>query len=361
MIEDKTGNVNIYALDKNFNLVAIALPYTNLQWCRAYYEAGFFSMEIPLSVYDTSWAYIGSSDRPELGMVQKIEERGEGDVHILISGFFCEKMLDDKVCYPRYIGDVSKTETAARNIFAKYKEDLPIGLAPANAVLLGDRTQSDFSDDFLGTKLYKILETRELSYRVRYDFLQNNLKLSVWQGLDRTQSQTAPIEQQNGYQTFSTEFGNIADKNIDLDDSDYKNFAILPCNGDDDNKEQNVYYVDLSNGGYKKKIVFNMRSKRPEEDQTMADFKKSVEQEGLEKLLSYAKIEDIDVDMVGGAGYLVDYDLGDKCDVILSDVGIQLETRIVEVTEVFKAESHKVTVGLGNKRISNIRRVVNRL
>lgn len=361
MVEDSTGNINVYALDKDFNLVAIALPYTNLQWCRAYYEAGFFSMEIPLSVYDTSWAYIGSSDRPELGMVQKREEAGEGDVHIQISGFFCEKMLDDKTCYPRYKGDVTHTETAVRNIFNTYKDDLPIVLGAANSPLLGNRTQSDFSDDFLGKKLFSILETRELSYRVRYDFLTNGLSLEVWQGLDRTQSQTAPKEQQNGYQVFSTEFGNIADKNIDLDDSDYKNYAILPCNGDDNNVEKNTYYVDLSAGGYKKEIVFNMRSKRPEEGQSMTAFQRSVEQEGLEKLLSYAKIEDINIEMVGNAGYMVDFDLGDKCDVILNDVGLQMETRIIEVTEVFKASGHTVTVGLGNKRISNIRRVINSL
>lgn len=348
--------IDIYALDKNFNQVTIAIPYTNLQWNRRYYEAGDFTVEIPMILYDPTWAYIGSPDRPELGMVQKVFSQGEGDSKVLVSGFFCEKMLDDKTCYPRYKGDVSRTETAARNIYAKYKDDLPIRLGPANNPLLGNRTQSDFSDDQLGEKLFKILETRELSYRVRYDYIGNYLELLVWQGLDRTQSQSV-----NGYQVFSTEFGNIADKNIDLDESDYKNYAIVPCNADDNDVEQNVYYVDFSGGGYKKEIVFNMRSSKPDEEQTMAEFKEGVIQEATEKLLSYAKIEDINVDMMAGSGYMVDYDLGDKCDVILSDVGLQLETRITEVNEVFKQEGHTVSVGLGNKRISNIRRIVNSL
>lgn len=352
MVED---NMDIYALDSGFNLVTIAIPYSNLQWNRRYYEAGKFEVEIPLALYDPTWAYIGTSARPELGMIQKIEVKGEGDTSVLLSGFFCEKMLDDKTCYPRYKGDVAHTETAVRNIFAIYKEDLPISLGEANNPLLGDRTQSDFSDDEMGKKLYAILEPRQMSYRVRYDYDENKLYFEVWQGLDRTQSQSV-----NGFQTFSTEFGNIIDRDITLDDSAYKNYAIIPVNSDDNDVEQDTFYIDWSDGGYKKKIVFNMRSSRPDEDQTYEEFKAAILSEASEKLLGYQKVEDVNIDPVGG-GYMLNYDLGDKCDVVLTDLGVTMEIRIVEVNEVFKpSDGHTVTVGLGNKRINNIRRVVRR-
>lgn len=348
--------MDIYALDSNFQLVSIGIPYSNLQWTRRYYEAGEFQLELAKSLFDRdTWAFVGTADRPELGMVQKVQNAGD---NVLVSGFFCEKWLDDKTCYPRYIGDVSKTETAVRNIFTAYKKDLPISLAPANDPLLGDRTQSDFSDDFLGKKLYSILESRECSYRVRYDYVANKLYLEVWKGLDRTQSQN-----DNPTQTFSTEFGNIVSHSFDLDSSDYKNYAILPCNANDNGKEQNVFYVDLSNGGYRKEIVFDMRSSKPEENQSAAAFKQAMEQEGLERLLTHALVEDISIQPAGNAGYMRDFDLGDKCDVILTDVSVMMETRIVEVIEVFKAAKdnggHTVSVGLGNKRIDNIRRAVN--
>lgn len=349
--------MEIYALDKDFRLISIGIPYVNLQWTRRYYEAGEFMLEIPMKVFDTSWKYIGTKDRPELGMIQKIQEFGEGDVSALVSGFFCEKMLDDKTCYPRYVGDVPKTETAVRNIFTKYKDDLPIQLAPANNQLLGDRTQSDFSDDQMGRKLYSMLESRECSLRVEYDFINSKLLLKVWKGVDRTQSQTV-----NAWQTFSNDFGNIVDKSIDMDESGYKNYAIIPVNANDDGKEQQTYYLDWSNGEYKREIVFDMRSEKPEENQTEADFKAGILQEAAERLQTYAKIEDINVQQAGNVGYLKDYDLGDKCDVLLSDVGIHMETRIVEVLEVFKADGgHTVTIGLGNKRIDNVRRAVNSL
>lgn len=343
-------SISVYALDADFNLLTVAIPYDNMQWNRKYYEPGDYSMQVALNVYDPEWAYIGTSDRPELGMVQKITVQDSDAV--IISGFFCEAMLNDKVCYPRYIGDVSKTETAVRNIFSTYKEDLPIILAPANDPLLGDRTQSNFSDEELGSKLYSILESREMTYSVIYDYLNNKLMLKVWQGKDRTQSQTA-----NSYQVFSSEFGNITGREIDFDDSAYKNYAIIPCDADDNGNERKVYYIDWSNGGYKRKVVFEMRSARPEENQTESEFKAEIIQEAIERLLDYAKIEDVNVEIVE-AGYMTDFDIGDKCDVILTDIGIVMETRIVEVGEVFKKNGHTVTVGLGNKRITNIRRAV---
>lgn len=350
-----SNTLDVYALDKDFNLISMAIPYDNMQWNRRYYEAGDFAMQIPIEVFDRSWAYIGTKDRPELGMVQRIETMD--DDLILVSGFFCEKMLDDRVCYPRYFGDASSTEQAARIIFEKYKAGLPITLAEPNNPMLGDRTQSDFSDDQLGAKLYSILESRECTYNIVYDFEANALLMKVWKGADRTQSQSS-----NAFQTFSIEYGNIISRSYVSDDSDYKNYAIIPANEDDDPAFSYVTYIlDWTNGGPRKEIVFDMRDVHPEDGQSSSDFAKSVLQEAAERLLEYAKVEDINVDVVE-SGYLTDFDIGDKCDVVLSDIGIEVETRIVEVNEVFKPEDgHTLTVGLGNKRISNIRRAVNNI
>lgn len=342
--------IAIYALDSAFQLVTMDVPYINLQWTRRYYEAGQFTAEIPLSVYDDSWAYIGSPSRKELGMVEK-RYSTENDT-ILISGFFIEKKLDWRACYPRYIGDVPRTETAVRNIFSRYKGDLPIKLGEPNNPLLGDRTQSDFTDDQLGEKIYSILESRECSYRIRYDYEGNQLFFEVWQGLDRTQSQA-----KNARQAFSFELGNILSRDIDFDESDYKNYAVIPVNADDDGNEQQTYYLDWTNGESKREIVINMRSSKPEEGQSMAEFKAAVLQEAVEKLMERQRIESVDIE-VSEKGYMVDYDLGDRCDVLLTDVTVEMQTRIVEVYEVFKDEKHSITVGLGNKRISNLRRAV---
>ena len=44
-----------------------------------------------------------------------------------------------------------------------------------------------------------------------------------------------------------------------------------------------------------------------------------------------------------------DYDLGDKCDVILDSVGQSFTVRIIEVQEVFKESKHTITLIFGEK------------
>ena len=343
-----------YALDKNFNLAADGIPYTNMQWNRKYYEAGDFQAELPLYAYDDSWAYIGTRERSELGEIQKIQYSGEGDTKVLLTGFFCEKMLDDKVCFPEYSANEINVETAFREIFNKYKKDLNITLGAANNPLLGGTTSLEFTDDELGKKLYSILETFELSYRVGFDYKTKKLRLDIWQGKDRTQSQ-----KENAYQVFSTNFGNIANKTVDIDNSGYKNYAIIPIMDDGETVGKDTLYLDWSNGGYKKEIVFDKRSEWPDEYTTDAQFKEQVLQQAAEELLAYSIVEDVDLQLIDDTGYMVDYDLGDKCTCYLSDIGYLADARIVEVREVFKApDGHTITLGLGNKRINNIRRAV---
>lgn len=344
--------ITIYALDGAFNLVTTDIPYDNLQWNRRYYEAGTFEMQLPMSLYDSSWKYIGSPDRPELGMVQKVYST-EFDM-VIVSGFFCEKMLDFRVCFPRYKGEAQSTEAAVRSIFNTYGGGLGIFLGSQNDPPLGDRTQSDFTDDQMGMKIYSILESRELSYRVRYDYEESALFFEVWQGKDRTQSQSA-----NPYQTFSMEFGNIASRTIDFDDSDYRNYAYVPVNGSDDNDYDYVLVINLVPAwGDRREVVIDMRSMSPEDDMSQDEFHQTVANEAAEKMLAFQKVESVDIDVLG-TGYLEDFDLGDKCDVVLTDIQVSMETRIVEVNEVFKADGgHTVSAGLGNKRISNLRRAV---
>lgn len=337
--------MEIYALNDRFEPVTVNVPYFNLQWNRRYYEAGDFSVQIAADVYDPSWAYVGTSERPELGIVQKIEYTYESGEYVQLSGFFFEKRLDDRVCFPRYVADKTTTEEAARALVQEYGNDLGIEVGAPNSPQLGDRTRSDFVDDQLGTKLYSILETRELSQRIRYDYARDKLVWSVWQGLDRTQGQSA-----NPWAIFSSDFGNIRKLETVRDVSDHANYCIVAADAPEGAPEKVVERVDWTGGGYRREMVLDKRSTHPEEGQADADFRAALRQEAEEALLKRQVVEDIDIDAEAG-GYMTDYDLGDRCDIIIPRLGVELEARIVEAREVFKAEGHTVTLGFGNKRL----------
>lgn len=342
--------MELFALDKNMNLVTVGILYINLQWNRKYYEAGDFSMVVPFNQYNSEWAYICCAERPEVGMVQKIDVEND---EITVSGFFAEKMLDDKTCWPWYQKTFSTVEAAARDMFATYKDNLPIVLGAANNPLIGTRSAHNFSDDELGKKLYSTLQPFEASYRVKLNYDTSQLVMTVWQGLDRTQAQSV-----NPPKIFSTEFGNIESKSVNFDDSDYKNYAIAVVDSNDEGRELGYFFVDMSSGGYKREIVYDFRGRKASSDKPYEDIE-ALKQEVKERLLERQRIEEIDID-VSQEGYMEDYDLGDKCDIVLNDPAISLSARIVEIYEVYKANNTTITIGLGNKRIDNMQRMMNR-
>lgn len=342
--------MEIYGLTRNFELVTANIPYLNLQWNRKYYEAGNFQLQIAAEIYEPSWHYICTHDRPEVGIVQKVEYKNDGGERlILLSGFFAEKVLDEIVCAPRFTKDLSRTENVCKAMFDKYNVQSKKGIVwKANETPLGDRTQSDFIGDKLGSKMYSILETRELSYRVTADDLFTGLTCSVWQGLNRAQSQD-----ENPWQVFSTTWGNIEDETVSIDSSAYANVCVISAADESVQIE-----VDLSNGGERFETFLDKTRESKKDDQTEAEFYDGLRQEGLEKLADLLTETEIDITNFGSEGYRTDYDLGDMVTAELEDIGVTLETRIVEVSEVFKPSGHTVELGFGTKRITNIQRAL---
>ena len=119
------------------------------------------------------------------------------------------------------------------------------------------------------------------------------------------------------------------------------------------------FEVDLSGGGERYEVFLD-RAARNRRRPERGGFEAALRQEALEKLADCVVAQEIDVSNLGNANYLEDFDLGDKVSVILDDIGLELETRIVEVTEVFKPDGHSVQLGFGSKRITNMRRAMAR-
>ena len=335
--------MELLALDSAFAPVAY-LKYFNLQWTRRYYECGEFSVQIRAADYQSAMAYVYTRDRPETGIIQKVEYaaslKGE---FVQLSGFFLESMLNDKIVYPTFYGR-GNLETAARELVTAYKDDIPLlrlgGISGVGSSVTWQETGGQMAD-----VLYETLQTQELSFRCRYSLEDDAVYYEVWQGLDRTQPQTA-----NNPVTFSRTFRNLSGANIATDVSNAKNFAVVAGSGEEAGRI--VAEVDLSEGGYKRKLYVDQRNLSYDPgEQTLDEYREELRQKGREKLLKYVGSFNADVDAVDGGGfvYLRDYDLGDKCDVIVDSVSLSLEARIIAVYEVVKQGRRTVSLELGDK------------
>lgn len=200
----------------------------------------------------------------------------------------------------------------------------------------GDSTSVEWLGQEVSTALYEMLQTQEMSQSVYFDFDSERLKYKVWQGLDRTQSQSV-----NAWALFTDENGTGARFKLTENDSEYKNYAVL-LYGDKDSPS--VLEVDV------RKDDTEPRRKLFLENYGTDQAVDELRQEAKERLQEYARVQNVEIEAVQESlVYLQDYDLGDKCDVIDHQMQKSYETRLIGVDEVFKENRHIVSLVFGEK------------
>lgn len=336
--------MELRALNKDFVVVGpTRIKYSDLMWHRKYYEPGTFSIQISVEQYDDSMYYIDTPERDELGVVQKVQYT-EDKKAIVLSGFFFEKKLSDKIVFPVLNMTGTRTEIAVTAV-REYKEDIP-RLHVMDATAAGEEViQKEEVGTELGEMVYRTLKVEEKSFRCRYDFENDVIDFEVYKGKDRTQAQT-----ENNFVTFSKGFRNLKSIIATKDNSLYKNYFVVA--GDTVDDEQIVVILDLSGGGYKQKLYIDDTNKKYNANsQSIEEYREILMQDAIEKAEKYVSISNVEFDTIADSGfkYLEDYNLGDKCDVIVDAIQMSFEARIIEVIESETKGKRQETLIFGDK------------
>lgn len=354
------GGLNIIALDANFEILSI-LSYTGLQWSRKYYESGIFSIEIPLELYDNRIKYIYSKDRPEIGIVtQRNYIVTDTYKSYNLSGYFMESELDKHVCYP--IGTNTNitnsptwtdlegvAEDVAYDMFNGFKKvdftdggasySLDLGIESGTSKSRGEVVEIDRQGNPLGKTIYSILEPSEMSYRINYNFLNNQKVFEVWKGVDRTQDN----QEGNNQIVFSTRFGNIKQPNILIDETEYKSAYIAHANKD------NVPFVHARTFERNNpSVVFVKSSANSNDYKTNDKFIKAMHAEGINTLANYTVKINVEFDaMEGSYKYREDFDLGDKCSIEVPEIGLSADAVLIGCYEVIRRGVNTLSLEFG--------------
>lgn len=343
--------MELLLLDKDFNNLGQIAP-TSIQWNRKYYEAGDFMVMIDTAQYNPNACYLYTNERPELGVISKVEYQVDKVATIQISGNFAEKILDDSVIYPTFYGN-GPCGATCKTMVQQYAG---MDVVAEGAIPVGKVTFQETGAK-LGSKIYEILSQFGCGYRVVYDFPKNLMKFETYQGKDRSQDNSSG----ENFITFSVTWDNLSDVSVIVDASDFKNYAIVGGQGEGENRTYQI--VDNSKGERKKMVFVDSRNSQfDEKKQTWQEYLDGLKQEGLEALEQHKRIENIDFfPIVGGYEYLNDYDLGDLCDAVVEPLDLQIKGRIIEVHEVFEKGIHSIELELGDRIISKINKIERKL
>lgn len=360
------SSFNIIALDEDFEILSL-LRYTNIQWSRKYFECGTFSIQIPLEQYDSRTKYIYTKYRPEMGKVTQINYINNKQYkYIALSGYFLENELNRMVVYPKqnkgnitsepgWSEGIDNAEDLAFTFFNAFKAitftqnnesvTLDCGVVAGTSQGRGNTSNHLREGEYLGDQIYKILKPSGLSYRVDYDFDTSVKTFEVLEGKNRTDEQTV-----NNPVTFSTRYGNIREPDVLIDNSEWKTGCIGTYSISNNGATTNYNHVILNSTDEPNmnSFLFLKTAVRLEDYPSTSAFYSAMDAESLQELEEYVQTINVAFDsMEGSYEYMTDFDLGDVCNLEITEIDISAKARLIGCYEVVKDGVWTMTMEFG--------------
>lgn len=358
--------------------------FIELQWTRKCFEPGNFTLLMRAKDWDNAIKYIQLKDRPETGIIQKVQYENKPDgEYITASGFFIEKLLDwgmllsdtyvqdtlvgilSRICYscfsqftsglmPGNYQDLPKAMTD--NLYCAYVKTFPGADKQRSLKIPAGEPAGTVIFHLLRAEGYTITATPKFNTEVNEGTEPLiGLELSI-----------RKLEDKSSKIYFNKNLGSV--KNIDymLDDSgvatkiigvqtiekgiDYSNAIYVRKEGKQQKAITESYEYEVNRprdvGGAKplKVIYTSLEAKAGKEAKVRAQMQRALKLE----LLNNYKVEHISCDILQDMyRYPDDYDLGDLCTVQLDELALEYSARIVEIREVYHKNICEVEVLLG--------------
>ncbi len=328
--------MDLYIYDPDIELQGVIDGYSSFRWRRKFFEPGEFELHCAATSENLSLLAEGNIihrlDRTEAGIIEGVAiatSDTSGD-EITATGRMGSSMLDRRIITPT-INFTGSVEDAMRKIVS----DNAITNRPINRLALG--TEGVYTPTAAGQVTYKTIlyaiealgKAASLGFRVRLDVPNKQWVFEVYDGVDRSVTQTA-----RPYVLFSREYGNIDGPAYTLDTTGYANYAYV--GGEGEGSARTIVQVGLPNVDYdvNRRELWVDAKDLQKGDLSGADYKAQLIQRGLEKLAEAAVSESFSAAAVdtGNFAYLTDWDLGDI--VSFENWGLRLDQRITEVEEV---------------------------
>ena len=349
-------------------------------WHDVYYGVGDFEIYVPCTQENIDALAVGNYitryNSRNIGIIEKIEVtyNPQDGRMIVAAGRFAKSILDRRLIFKLYGHSVSPTflsgnvESAARSLVAdnaiscafdtgRNMPELVLGASAGitKKIIDNDGYSADKQVTYKELLSYSdgLLEEYELG---AYCMLDNNLKLAytVFEGADRSVDNTAG----NQPVVFSQDFDNLLSSEYQYDNTKLKNAALIGGEGEGEARFCSIV-KDSAVTGLKRREVWidssSITKKYNDEsgtEQTFTDdeYEKQLKTDGMQKLAELAITEmfEGEIDITNGSfSYGTDFALGDKVTVQDTEIGLYINARILEITEVQDDNGYSIEAKYG--------------
>lgn len=364
----------------NREIIGIVDTAKSIIWHEVYYGVGDFEIYAPCTPENVACLvegnYVTRYDAQNVGIIENVNPTyNEQDGRMIVAaGRFAKSVLDRRIIYRRSGRSVSSTvlsgnvEDAARSLVTQNAinctfdsgRNIPelvlgpdAGIAQKIVDENGNAARKQVTHDNLLSYTDSLLQEFGMG---AYCGLDSSLKLAytVFAGVDRSINNTAG----NNPVIFSQDFDNLLTSDYFYDTSGLKNTALIGGSGDGTARFHTVIKNAAVTGLARREMFVDASSHSKtytDEDgveQTIADDEYDVQLKtlGLQEIAKHEIVETFDaaIDLTNGSFvYGKDFFLGDVVTVQDVEVGLYINPRILEITEVYDDSGYQISAVYG--------------
>ena len=346
----------IRIFDLALNLLGEIDDYESLIFTRDYYTHGTFEIHINANKNNTEYLVKNNIiivDRAlnKCGIIKISERTAEESEQVMVQGFTLDYLFSKRVILPASPSAFDSITGPAETAIKHYIENcITNPLDPDRKMnifnLTTDQARGNTSEynargENLSEYLSSIRTEHQMGIETKLNLQSKKIDIDVLIGKDHRTGTAEPV-------IFSTDYDNLLSQNFYESDVEEKNFAYIFGQGEGNTRETATYGTET--GIERKEMI--VEANVPLE---------SLESVGETELAQYPPIMTFEAEVINRLPFVYeqDFDLGDQVTVTNKKWGVQLNTRIVQITEIYEADSTRIEVAFGNN-IPTLKDVVNR-
>lgn len=320
-------NLNLY--DENLKrILIIGNNFVSCFWAEGYNTTEDFTLEVQATKEYKSKlnpdCYVGRDDRKTLMVIKSIETVGNT---IIATGKQATRVLDDVA----FIGT------------------LPAGSAIDTSVKSAYNVSSKFHHLKFATTNLGVQYNQQISHK---SFLElctimcqsEDVGLKVVRQDGKMVAEFYKPERNNKIK-LSEAFGNVKVNNIILSTENYRNYAIVLGEGEEETRAR--IDVDLTNGEKRREIIVDARDIQKEENETDEQYNSRLYARGVEALIGQQKTWECAI-LPLAKEFGSKYDLGDILTIVLNEYNLELQARVSRFSQKQQRNQLETIVEIGN-------------
>ena len=320
-------NLNLY--DENLKRISIiGNNFVSCFWAEGYNTTEDFTLEVQATKEYKSKLkpdhYIGRDDRETLMVIKSIQVVGKT---IIATGKQATRVLDD-VAFVGTLPEGSTIDTSVKSAYNVSSKFHNLEFATTN---LGVQYNQQISHKSFLELCTTMCQSEDVGLKVvRQDggllaeFYKPELKENI---------------------KLSEMFGNVKLNNIILSTENYRNYAIVLGEGEEESRTR--IDVDLTNGEKRREIIVDARDIQKEENETDEQYNGRLYARGVEALIEQQKTWECAI-LPLAKEFGSKYDLGDILTIVLNEYNLVLQARVSRFTQKQQRNQLETIVEIGN-------------